>query len=469
MVTLAPSRHSSSSDFATQSKSRNLWWLMLFLTFVFFFSQHTPVNPHSTIENYNADADDIIAGVSGGSTLRQVALLSLGAVSLALLLERRQKQPWARKGLGGLVTLAFVVWALLSPLWADSVSLTLTRTISFFLLVLGAIAVARIFSLTDIVLWTFWANFAYVVTGILIELAFGTLTPWRSGYRFSGTLHPNGQGLQCGLLLLASAAVTSRYRQHRKLLYASMVVTFLLAVLSGSRTGLGATLISLLLYVALTSKRTTKLALLLGGAFCFVALAAFLGTGTLENASRLGRVEDKGSDQSFNGRTTIWEDLSTFVRARPVAGYGYGGFWTPNRISDISEDEGWGVAASHSAYLDCALSLGIVGLALYIGVLLTSIFVACRNFRRTRNPAYAFFASVLLLFTLDGVLDSIILGISLLMFVCMVFIARLHYTPLEPVSAKRLDPKPLAEGSRRRLAWRELSATGHVHSLPNNG
>ena len=51
-----------------------------------------------------------------------------------------------------------------------------------------------------------------------------------------------------------------------------------------------------------------------------------------------------------------------YVEQRPILGYGYGGFWTPSHISEISEGEKWGIPNSHSAYLDNLLMLGVVGL-----------------------------------------------------------------------------------------------------------
>ena len=55
--------------------------------------------------------------------------------------------------------------------------------------------------------------------------------------------------------------------------------------------------------------------------------------------------------------------------ARPWLGYGYGGFWTPERLERVSLDQGWIVPHAHNTYLDEELALGVVGCVLYAGAL----------------------------------------------------------------------------------------------------
>jgi hypothetical protein len=132
----------------------------------------------------------------------------------------------------------------------------------------------------------------------------------------------------------------------------------------------------------------------------------------------------------------VWDDVIPYIRQRPILGYGYGGFWTPTHINDISEEEKWGVAASHSAYLDCLLALSLIG----------GIYRSFRYYRHTRDPGFAFGGALILYFALDGVLDSIILGVSLLMFVCMVVLTRIGFVDrIEDADRLRHPPNETLE------------------------
>src|SRR5206468_7535924 len=65
-------------------------------------------------------------------------------------------------------------------------------------------------------------------------------------------------------------------------------------------------------------------------------------------------------------RDLIVTGVQTCALPISLAGYGYGGFWTPARISMISDDQQWSITSSHSEYLEIALDLGVIGLALYV-------------------------------------------------------------------------------------------------------
>jgi O-antigen ligase len=162
------------------------------------------------------------------------------------------------------------------------------------------------------------------------------------------------------------------------------------------------------------------------------SLLLFLGAGLLprfKSAILLGR-DDSGSVDTFNGRTKLWGDVSDYIGKRPLLlGYGYAGFWTPDRVSAISELENQGVPNSHSTYIDYLLTLGVVGLAAYVLLLLAAIKCAFGFHRMSRNPAFAFCGAVLVFCLCDGFLESEMTVGGLLMYLCLVVIARLAFFP----------------------------------------
>jgi O-antigen ligase len=161
-------------------------------------------------------------------------------------------------------------------------------------------------------------------------------------------------------------------------------------------------------------------------AFCLILLVmgdTFLPK--LQSAVIAGR--DSSTMDTFNGRTGIWDDVGYYIRQRPILGYGYGSFWTPAHLKEVSETEKWAVPDGHSAYLDYLLTLGSVSLALYILLLILGIMRAFCFYRSLRNSTFAFCAALLLFCALNGLLESAMVDPSVLMFLSMVVLARLAF------------------------------------------
>ena len=82
--------------------------------------------------------------------------------------------------------------------------------------------------------------------------------------------------------------------------------------------------------------------------------------------------------------------LSSFVSARPLAGYGYDSFWTTDRIETVSEEQGWGIREAHNSYLDMTLSTGLVGLTLLVSAVLSGLLRAAATYTRSGHPLPGF-------------------------------------------------------------------------------
>jgi exopolysaccharide production protein ExoQ len=72
-----------------------------------------------------------------------------------------------------------------------------------------------------------------------------------------------------------------------------------------------------------------------------------------------------GRDATLTGRTEIWAALQQYLQARPLFGYGYGGFWIQPLgpaflVRELLE---WKVPNAHNGWLETQLALGVVGLA----------------------------------------------------------------------------------------------------------
>ena len=335
------------------------WLLFLFLAAVLFLSYHDLLYAKRVLDD--SSIDDNIARIGEGSLVHRIALLSLGIGAIVSLVRYQANRRLRIAGPLGWLVLGFVVWAFISPIWAADLPLTVQKLVPFGVLCIAAVAVARRLSVHEIILWTFFSTGLFLLIGIFAEVLFGTFRPFASDYRFAGSLHPNAQGVECGLLLLSAVAAANAERRWRALCWACAFLGFVFLILTRSRTAIAAAVLSLVVYLVAVGSRRLKIALV-GGSFnttCCLFLLLVIGglLPGLNSAIQLGR-NDAGDADTFTGRTMIWEDVGHYIHLRPILGYGYCGFWTPTHINAI-----WGeVTSSHSAYIEYLLTLGIVGL-----------------------------------------------------------------------------------------------------------
>jgi exopolysaccharide production protein ExoQ len=407
------------------------WLMFLFLAALFFLVYHdlSSSKKFKELDNVKSFEDMIITDVAEGTLVRRIALLSLGLFAIVSLVRHRANGRLRIHGPLGWILLSFAAWALLSPVWAEDLPLTLRRLVVFGIFCIAAVAVARRLSLREIILWAFFSTTLFLVIGVLTELVLGTFRPFATGYRFGGTLHPNGQGINCALLLLSGVAAADVEKYRRTLFRACALVGFVFLILTASRTSFAAALLALAVYLGAVCSRATKIAMAYALSMAFCVLLLVLANASLPglmSAVTLGR-NDSTVDFSFNGRAGVWEDVGYYVHQHPILGYGYGGFWTPTRIKLISDEEKWPVPDSHSAYLDYLLTLGAVGLLVYTLLLFAGIRRAFRFQNLSHNSAFAFCGALLVFCALDGLLESAVIWPSLLLFLGMVVLVRLAF------------------------------------------
>ena len=111
--------------------------------------------------------------------------------------------------------------------------------------------------------------------------------------------------------------------------------------------------------------------------------------------SKLFGVMGKRSD--LTGRTEFWEYLQMEVKKRITLGYGYGTYWIMGSavIANFAAfTGGFMVNQAHNGYLEIALELGLVGLALFVIILIVLIY---RVFKLKSNSPLLFIVALVLL------------------------------------------------------------------------
>ncbi len=89
--------------------------------------------------------------------------------------------------------------------------------------------------------------------------------------------------------------------------------------------------------------------------------------------------EAVGRDPTFTERTDIWRVVLS-QDTNPLVGTGYESFWLGSRLQAIWSTHVGAVNEAHDGYLEVYLNLGLVGLVLLVGFLLSSYRSICRGF-----------------------------------------------------------------------------------------
>ena len=187
--------------------------------------------------NINRSADFFTATSGSGSTGTKIAFLLLGAYGAQGLLNRGRLRLRPR-GLASLFAVTLLVWCLVSFLWAPSLTEPLGRLAGVAGLILTAIRLRRERTASEVIQWLTLTTTFYAALGLVTELVLGTFQPWDVVYRFSGTLHPNGQGVNCSIAGLGACCLAIFCPRRRRLWVAVAIFAFLLNLSTKSRTAI---------------------------------------------------------------------------------------------------------------------------------------------------------------------------------------------------------------------------------------
>ena len=371
---------------------RPLWWITLGIVALAFFVTDHDVRV-SVVEAFTMTADEMLDTAGGGNARRQLAFLSLAAVGIYDL-ARRSEQTFRLSGGLAACVLFFVAWCTASIVWSVEPGMTLRRVVVMLCCVLAAAGVARQLTPRELCQMALVLSTGFLLMGIAAEIALGAFRPWSGDYRFSGSLHPNTQGMNLAALCLSAFCLSRSSERHRSLYLGLLAFGFVFLVLTKSRTSTAGVVASLALIWSLdVSIRANVLAWLgfgwsLGMAALVVMIAGIDIEEELSRVMLMGREEEASS---LTGRLPIWTELTYYVLRRPFFGHGFDSFFNAWQIDEITRTLQWPIREAHNAYIETLLTVGAVGLA----ALLAAVVLAMRRsglaFLRNRDPAYAYF------------------------------------------------------------------------------
>ncbi|MFT7642925.1 MAG: exopolysaccharide production protein ExoQ, partial [Pirellulaceae bacterium] len=312
----------------------------------------------------------------------------------------------------GLLVIVFYTYAILSVTWSDAPERSIRRLAAIILLLAAMMAVVRHLSMRDLIVGTVLTASSFIAIGVLAEIVHKTFMPWDLSYRFSGTAHPNTQGAYCAFCAIAClyAWRTSKSKLSIGwLVIGAVAVVFL--VLTKSRSNLLGFIFGLGICWYITTAPQKRLLANFGIPLALASgllLASFLGIGLADKlddaASGIGRGES--SVVSLSGRVPLWKNLTRYAGKRLFLGYGYDGFWTPERIAQISYEEGWTVPSAHSVAMEIQLSLGLIGLTLFTAVMALATWQCANELVVRKAVIYGFPFCLIVFGFVSGIFES---------------------------------------------------------------
>lgn len=295
-------------------------------------------------------------------------------------------------GVGMGLVIAVSCYLLFSVAWSVDPPTTIRRGIEYVFVVVGAVGVAGCCDddeFMEMLLLT--CGITAVASIVLVAVnPNDAIMIEPPGWR--GILsHKNGLGqvMAVGVLACLHSIRTGSRKRLRNL--AMLLIFIVVAVKSQSTTSLLAIAAFLAMdrLAALLSNggigRILGIALLV--LFVPIAAVAAIAPGAL--------LELIGKDPTLTGRTELWAYVWAAIDQRPVLGWGYSAFWSPNDpvAVEINTVLQWYIPQAHNGLLEIMLNAGMFGAAAFIFLWLRNTWLALRAMR---TPARAVATSALL-------------------------------------------------------------------------
>ena len=317
------------------------------------------------------------------SGTKALGFLTFVSLALALLRDQRLFERFVRLWQQPLAPTvgAFVLWVLLSILWAYDKDDALRTTVSFLGL-LGLMVVIGLLEKRYLVLA--WAGLAFSAA-LSVPGGYILPVPEGSDMAVSGRFGPAGTGPNSYSLNLVIAFFVGYFgalRRHR-MIALLLAPVFLYGIFAtASRTGLVA-LVATPLLAFFVPRLAPRLGLrilplyALGAAAIVVIVLAIpsVGERTLERYMTLSEYQ---SAETWNGRWSNWQGALKVIESHPILGVGAGNYaeaaldystTVQAHSAKKAAEEGDIAGAAHNSILGVASQLGLVGLILFLGIM----------------------------------------------------------------------------------------------------
>lgn len=318
-------------------------------------------------------------GVVDGQILFELAMYGALGVALVYYVLRRERGWLGRnfpRGVGPCLQLTLAIVGVSAVLAARSgTQIAIGRAAQLAILVALHLLLARGVSTGRVDLdhwWLYLRRGIWLIVAVLVissALAPPTLVPIHTSGRYHWfSSHPifTATTLGIGIVLLAATSLASpdpllEYRSIRNMRMLMMGAGGVLLLNTASRGPIVATLVALTVLVAFSpNARPRAQAVLAVGASLGLILA---GLFEKQLSEAFLRGQTSAQLMTLTGRTELFAYAWTLIAERPVLGYGF-----LSGRSIFLERFPW-AGHSHNAFIEIAISMGLVGLVLYAALL----------------------------------------------------------------------------------------------------
>ncbi len=271
----------------------------------------------------------------------------------------------------------------ISAFWSITPLFTFARAIVFIGVITTAVYVGSCYQWKDILNFLKWGFAFAIAQSTFIALVMPSIgvqgKGWQGAFDHAGIL-----GLYASLTALLW--LINLFNQKEKRLFSLFVVGLSIFVMlqTNSSTGLllfiqGVCLVLVVNQMKKLKSRTSFVIMVNS-----LPILILISQGANYYFTEVLVLLDKSP--SLTGRGEFWPQLIQKIDERPMLGYGFEGFWLPwkgelNPAASIINSNFYVPQHAHNGFLDLALSLGIVGLILYV---LTFVSCIVRIFKSIR-------------------------------------------------------------------------------------
>ena len=275
-----------------------------------------------------------------------------------------------------LFMLGFLIWCLLTLLWAQNLEAAKNvlggytlRFVLFLILIANEINTRK--TLDGLMHTLSLAGWVYIVAGIFTLVIQGyeigtRLQILEANENTIGVLFPI---FVVGVIWLAVRTPNPRRGFWIFLSFAFVLISFVLIALSGSRGGAITWIITMLI---LLFWRQTRL----WGIFGLLILISTVIIAPLILSTTFNRFLELTEDKVLGGREALWQAATLLIRDRPFTGVGVGNapYEMMTYIRMFRSVLGRDSASTHNPILAVWVDVGLPGLLLYLGVLVSAIY-----------------------------------------------------------------------------------------------
>jgi O-antigen ligase len=332
-------------------------------------------------------------------------VVGLGFWSIAVFLMAPSYKQILRTGLRSKALTIFLAYAFFSAFWSPDITNSLRKVLLLALLILFGYFLADRYQPEELMRLIFAVGCLTVLGSYLFVI----LVPGRGimpGGEWCGLLgHKNSFGIYLVFYLMPFFFM-SRKMTLVRLISVGWILLGLIGVYMSQSRSAWITCGFLAGYVCL-SRVVSRFKSIDTIAIISVALG-LIGTFTFFAYENLSLFTDLiGKSDTFTGRTKVWRSAIWAIGRHLFFGYGYAGFWnglTPESSSvntQLSLSNSTVYVHAHDGFLNLALQLGIVGMALLAIVLIGAFRDAIRSIVVYRSKAALWYVGILL-----GILEA---------------------------------------------------------------